>query len=106
MVADGELWAFIIAASPKCADLRRDGRFALHSFPPEEVDDEFLVQGTAHEAHDIAPDDERWARICNATEAQVGVAGETLFRLDIASAMVATYAARGVFPPAYRVWQA
>src|SRR3954471_22496991 len=53
VVVDGELWAFIITASPKCADLRRDGRFALHSFPAAETDDEFVITGTATEAADL-----------------------------------------------------
>ena len=32
-------------SSPKCRDLERDGRYALHSFPPVEKDDEFAVTG-------------------------------------------------------------
>ena len=46
VVAEGELWAFILRRSPKCRDLERDGRYALHSFPPVEKDDEFAVTGT------------------------------------------------------------
>ena len=42
-VVDGELWVFVIAQSPKRADLERDGRYALHSFPCVDVDDEFFV---------------------------------------------------------------
>ena len=57
VVADGQLWAFIIEASPKCADLRRDGRFALHAFPPEAVDDELAITGTAAEVTEAAPGD-------------------------------------------------
>lgn len=106
VIANGELWAVVITASPKCADLRRDGRFALHSFPPEEVDDEFAIRGTAIEAHDVEPGDPAWVRIQAATTASVGRPDETPFRLRIDSAMLATYEARGVFPPAYRTWPA
>ncbi|QXC62506.1 pyridoxamine 5'-phosphate oxidase family protein [Aquihabitans sp. G128] len=101
VVVDGGLWAFIIEASPKCADLRRDGRFALHAFPPEEVDDEFVVHGRATE---VDPSPELHARICAATTAQVGRDDEALFALTVDRAMSATYEARGVFPPAYETW--
>lgn len=104
VVADGELWVFIITASPKCADLRRDGRYALHSFPPDEVEDEFTVAGVAVEAVDVRPGDATWGRICAATSAAVGRADETPFRLGIDRAMLAMYEARGVFPPTYTTW--
>src|SRR5262245_24880270 len=50
---DGHLYAFILTSSPKYGDLRRDGRFALHSFPPNTLDntpfadDEFYLTGIA-----------------------------------------------------------
>ena len=106
VIADGELWAFILSASPKAGDLRRDGRFALHSFPPDQVDDEFVVNGTAHEATDLAEGDEQWERIRSATTASVARADETPFRLRLDGAMLATYEARGVFPPTYATWRA
>jgi hypothetical protein len=40
IIAHGGLYAFIVP-SPKQDDLRRDGRYALHSFPPAENDNEF-----------------------------------------------------------------
>ncbi len=45
LIADGRLYVFITGASPKRFDLERDGRFALHTFPPEENDDEFYCSG-------------------------------------------------------------
>jgi hypothetical protein len=41
------LFCFVID-SPKRRDLDRDGRYALHSFPPESADDEAYVSGRAH----------------------------------------------------------
>jgi hypothetical protein len=41
------LFCFVID-SPKRRDLERDGRYALHSFPPEDTDDEAYVSGLAH----------------------------------------------------------
>ena len=40
------LYCFIIN-SPKRRDLEQDGRYALHSFPPEENDDEAFLTGHA-----------------------------------------------------------
>ena len=104
VLADGELWAFIIGTSPKCTDLRRDGRFALHSFPPAEVDDEFVVTGRAVEVDD-EPGSDRWTALCAATTADVGVAGEVLFRLDVETAMASIYEGRGIYPPARLTWR-
>src|SRR5258708_29248096 len=41
-IVNGRLCA-LIGPGPKRGDLRRDGRYALHTFPAREVDDEFLV---------------------------------------------------------------
>lgn len=46
--AGGGLYGLIIP-SPKLADLRRDGRFALHSYPREDNEDAFYVTGRAEE---------------------------------------------------------
>ncbi len=43
---EGRLLAFIIP-SPKANDLLRDGRYAMHSFPPENNEDAFYLSGTA-----------------------------------------------------------
>ena len=40
------LFCFVVD-SPKRRDLERDGRYALHSFPPESTDDEAYVSGQA-----------------------------------------------------------
>jgi hypothetical protein len=51
-IHDGRIWIFAIDGSRKAADLRRDGRYALHSFPrfPSDEgwsDEEFAVGGRA-----------------------------------------------------------
>lgn len=50
ITAEG-LFCFIID-SPKRRDLERDGRYALHSFPAEESDDEAYVAGRARPVTD------------------------------------------------------
>jgi hypothetical protein len=100
IVTDGGLWAFILP-SPKCADLRRDGRYALHAFPPEHVDDEFSVAGRATEVSDPA------VRAAVAAAYQNPVADDhALFRFDIERSLLATYKHRGDWPPTYTRWVA
>jgi hypothetical protein len=47
VIANDGLYVFIGNHSPKLHDLQRDGRYALHSFPHPNVDDEFAVSGRA-----------------------------------------------------------
>ncbi|SCL23177.1 Pyridoxamine 5'-phosphate oxidase [Micromonospora nigra] len=53
VITDEGLFCFVID-SPKRRDLERDGRYALHSFPPEESDDEAYVAGRARPVTDRA----------------------------------------------------
>jgi hypothetical protein len=46
VITDEGLYCFIVS-SPKRRDLDRDGRYALHSYPPEENDDEAYLTGRA-----------------------------------------------------------
>lgn len=61
--------------SPKQRDLRRDGRYAIHSFPPEQNEDAFYVTGLAEER------------------------AERSLRSDLSSQFVAERAQLGVAPP-------
>jgi Pyridoxamine 5'-phosphate oxidase len=51
VVTDDGLYCFLLD-SPKRHDLERDGRYALHSFPPETSDDEAYLAGRAQPVHD------------------------------------------------------
>jgi hypothetical protein len=51
VIHDGRLLAFLIP-SPKARDLRRDPRYAMHSFPMENNEDAFYLTGDAREVHD------------------------------------------------------
>lgn len=105
MIVDGALCA-LIGDSPKRADLLRDGRYAVHTFPPEAVDDEFYVTGRAV----LVPDAGRRVAVYAAVAAQGTTAGEheLLFEFTVDRAMLATYSHRGPgsFPPAYTRWSA
>lgn len=100
-VSAGRLWVFVGHASPKRHDLHRDGRYALHSFPCPDVDDEFVLAGRASHcddaelvAHvraglpfDSQPDDEP-------------------FTCSIERALLSTYGPRPSWPPEYTRWWA
>jgi hypothetical protein len=101
IVAEGGLWGFI-GDSPKRGDLRRDGRYAVHAFPPEEVDDEFCVDGRAVEI--TSP--EVIAAVRAAYGAPIQSGDETLFELRIERALLATYGPRPSWPPVYTRWSA
>jgi hypothetical protein len=98
------MWAYVLRGSPKAADLRRDPRFALHSFSPPDVDDEFFVRGRAAP---FEPSAELNAAILSASvPATVGAEDEQLFQLHIDRVLVATYTHRGQWPPKYDRWAA
>jgi hypothetical protein len=84
-VHDGRLYAFLVRGTPKRADLLRDPRYALHSFPSfpggttdSYVDEEVVVFGTARPIEDAATR-EAVAAVHNDTVHD----GDLLFELDV-----------------------
>mgnify|MGYP001769143018 CR=1 FL=1 len=53
-IAQEHLYIFVEPESPKYSDLIRDGRFALHTFAPEQGDEEFYCTGRAEPVSDPA----------------------------------------------------
>ena len=98
LIAGGRLEVFVVP-SPKLDDLRRDGRYALHSAQDEQVNDEFCVEGRA----EIVEADERRAAALAAHPASVGD-DHVLVELRIAHALLAQYASPPAWPPTYRRW--
>ena len=83
IVSDDEgLFCFVIR-SPKRSDLGRDGRYALHAFPPEESDDEAYLTGRARPVTDPSQR-ERLARTMRADPAT----DWKLYELSVETAMV------------------
>lgn len=106
VLLDGHLYG-LIGPSPKLHDLRRDGRYALHTFPSPEVDDEFYLTGRATPLDDPP----LTARVRAAFLATGGTStnDELLFEFHIEHALLATYKKRGEpdsFPPKYTKWHA
>jgi len=103
-VVDGCLYALILPTSPKCGDLKRDGRFALHTFPAVDVDDEFLVMGRAQFIDDAAQ--AARVRADQMARGMTSTHDEALFRLDIDRVMYAQYpGGHGTWPPKHHVWK-
>jgi len=105
--ADDGLYCFVVD-SPKRRDLERDGRYALHSFPPEDNDDEAYVAGRAIPVTDPA----RVQAIATDLRAEHGVDWR-LFELSIEVAMLTRRGGNAATPlsadpptthPEVRIW--
>jgi hypothetical protein len=101
VVAEGGLYVFIGNHSPKLGDLRRDGRYALHSFPDAQVDDELMVSGIARDAE---ADGVRPAVYAAYVATGATTSDDTLFELLIDRALHAEYEPRPSWPPTYHRW--
>ncbi len=84
VLADSELWLFIVAMSPKFRDLERNGHYALHSFPLQGGGEEFHIRGTAQHVSDTGVK----AAVVATTQGRQGTQEfEMLFRCEISSAL-------------------
>ena len=92
----------LIALTPKLADLIRDPRYAYHSFPAEEVDDEFYLNGVVRRADEVG----EGVRAEFVSLGGTTTNDEVCFELLLGSAMLATYAPRPSWPPTYTTWRA
>lgn len=102
VITDEALYCFIVD-SPKRRDLERDGRYALHSYPPEDADDEAYLAGRARPVTDPA----KVARLARAVRAEPRVDWR-LFEFSVEVAMLARHpAARSMesHRPEYQIWQ-
>jgi hypothetical protein len=100
----------LIVAGPKQADLRRDGRYALHSetCPPPHEDDGFAVIGVAHEVADptigqVVRDQVRAERGGNTWPS---FADDVVFELTIDRCLLTLTQPDGTFPAGPTIWRA
>ncbi|MDW5327263.1 pyridoxamine 5'-phosphate oxidase family protein [Plantactinospora sp. KLBMP9567] len=107
VITDEGLFCFVVD-SPKRRDLERDGRYALHSFPPEDSDDEAYVAGRARPVTDQARVDQLAGNLRAAPQVDW-----RLFEFTVDVAMVARHGSNGATPlaagdrserPAVQVW--
>ncbi len=109
IVTDGGLFA-MIEPGPKRGDLRRDGRYAMHGFPPADNEDAIYITGKARE---VAADDARH----DAVRAQFwkersvetpppGAEHGRLFEFLIETCMVTRTTGHGDWAPQHTIWKA
>jgi len=91
-----------VVPSPKLEDLRRDGRFALHSTGAEDVSDEFYVAGRAV----LRTDDPAIRNVALAALPFAVDETHVLVELGIDTALWAAYSTPPTWPPTYHRWHA
>lgn len=105
---DGGMFAFIVP-SPKRDDLVRDGRFAMHCFPPAENEDAFYVTGLARRRDEPA----LRAQLANVFASERSPIGsptpgddEQVFEFFIESCLLTRTTGHGDPSPQHTVWKA
>ena len=106
ILCEGGLYG-LIGPSPKQDDLIRDGRYAIHSFPLPDRDDEFYLSGRAHLRNDGSL--EQAVRAAYLATGGGSDGSELLFDFAIERVLLSTYKRRGEpdnWPPIYQKWHA
>ena len=103
----GGLFAFVLPG-PKQADLRRDGRYALHSFPCTDNEDAFYCTGRAAAVNDPVVR-QGLADLFVAERGDGGVPvpapDHQLFRFGIETCLLTRTTGHGDFAPRHTTWQ-
>ena len=100
----------LIIAGPKPADLRRDGRYALHSetCPPPRQDDGFALAGRATEVTEAALREAVRGQVLAERDGKVWPSfdEDVIFELGIERALLTLTQADGQFPAGPTIWTA
>ncbi len=105
VIAEGELWLFIVNISLKYKDLVERGQFALHSQPIKEGAEEFYIRGNV----ELIEDEELKASIVAATDNRQGGSDfEALFRCRLLRILHTQWDGWGTSSawPRYTKWRA
>ena len=100
----------LIKAGPKQRDLRRDGRYALHSetCPPPRQDDGFAITGRAVEVTDAEAIRVVRGQFLAERDGKVwpGFEEEVVFELGLERCLLTLTQAEGAFPAGPTIWKA
>ena len=100
----------LIVAGPKRQDLRRDGRYALHSeaCPPPRQDDGFALAGRARQVTDAALQQVVRGQVLTERDGNVWPSfdEDAIFELVIERALLTLTQADGQFPAGATIWSA
>ena len=108
LLTDVDMFAFIVP-SPKQQDLRRDGRFAMHSFPQPDNEDAFYAVGRARAIDDPALRTVLGQQFVDERSqfgAPLPLETEVLFVFDIERCLVTTTSGHGDPNPQHVIWLA
>ena len=97
---EGGLYA-LIGPNPKQKDLLRDGRYALHSFPPPKGDHEFYLNGRVVRADAL----ESAVRANFVASGGTSSNDEVCFELLLGSAMLSLHSDPPKWSPVYSTWR-
>ena len=109
VLADDRVFAFIVPG-PKCRDLERDGRYAMHSFPCDDNEDAFMLTGDAT----LITDGELRRRLVAQflgersalTMTEADMADQTLFEFSVDRVLLTRTTGHGDPAPQHTVWTA
>ncbi|MEX2229958.1 MAG: hypothetical protein WEB13_10020 [Dehalococcoidia bacterium] len=108
ILVDDGMYALIVPG-PKCDDLARDGRYAMHCYPPESNEDAFYLTGRAREVVDAATRERVEAQF-RAERAALGIdfdlSAQRLFAFDVERCMVTVTTGHGDPDPQHTIWHA
>jgi hypothetical protein len=96
---EGRLYVFVVP-SPKLGDLRRDGRYALHSTGTAEIADEFVIIGRAA----VEQDKDLREKVVLSAGYPVGD-DHVLMELGLDRALWAEWSTPPSWPPTYHRWR-
>lgn len=109
VMVDDRVFAFIVPG-PKCRDLERDGRYAMHSFPCPDNEDAFMLTGDARRVDDA---DLRARLVAQflAERSQIpmqaeDLATQTLFEFSVDRVLLTRTTGHGDPAPQHTVWHA
>lgn len=107
LIAESGLFAFLVS-SPKRADLRRDGRYAMHSFPADDNEDAFYLTGRAQ----LVDDNERRRALQTQflgerglEEPPKGFEEQELFVFELERCLYTMTSGHGDPEPRHRIWR-
>ncbi|MHB8464370.1 MAG: pyridoxamine 5'-phosphate oxidase family protein [Acidimicrobiales bacterium] len=106
LLGGGDLRAFIVA-SPKRSDLRRTGRYAMHSFPCPANEDAFYLAGQAtilDDADLVASSSRQF--IEERPGFAIDLSDQILFRFEVDRCLLSRTTGHGDPSPVHTVWPA
>jgi hypothetical protein len=109
VLADDRVFAFIVPG-PKCRDLERDGRYAMHSFPCTDNEDAFMLTGDATVVTDVELRRRLVAQFLGERSTlpmtEADMADQTLFEFTVDRVLLTRTSGHGDPAPQHTVWHA